>query len=164
MLSTQKMTQTSSWKEMGSITVENAALAVTGRDWTTVDAIADANKVQIELNEPLPYAMLFRFRADDAADLDSVLQVYAARGEDYFHRIAQLTVVTGTQDTGTSTIHFVDTITPASEDALFDGEESNLADMIAHYYVRTLGYDKFLFVCSNLDSTTVYVDMCRMYE
>ena len=164
MQSVQKMTQTSPWREMGSITTANTALGVDGRDWATVDAIADANKVQIELSEPLPYAMLFRFRADGDADLDSVLEVYAARGEDYFHRIAQLTIVTGTQDTGTSTIHFIDTITPANEDALFDGEESNLTDMIGHYYVRTLGYDKFLFICSDLDTTTVYVDMCRMYE
>ena len=159
-----KVTFASPWRFAGSITTEDTALAVTGRDWTTVNAIAAANKVQIELREPIPYALLFRFRADDDADLDSVLQLYAARGEDYFHRIAQLTVVTGTQDTGTSTIHFVDTITPASEDALFDGEESNLANMIAHYYVRTLGYDKFVFIASDLDSTTVYVDVAQLYE
>ena len=159
-----KVTFASPWREAGSITVENAALAVTGRDWATVDAIAAANKVQIELREPVPYALLFRFRADGAADLDSVLQLYAARGEDHFHRIAQLTITTGTQDTDVATIHFVDTITPASEDALFDGEESDLADMIAHYYMRTLGYDKFVFVCSDLDSTTVYVDVAQLYE
>ena len=84
-----KVTLISPWRVAGSITVENAALAVTGRDWDTVDANVAANKVQIELRDPLPYALLFRFRADDAADLDSVLQLYAARGEDHFHRIAQ---------------------------------------------------------------------------
>lgn len=158
------MTQASPWKAVGSITSEQTALGVDGRDWTTVDAIAAAKKVQIELQNPIPYALLFRFRADGVNDLDSVLQLYAARGEEHFHRIAQLTVVTGQQDTSTSTIHFIDTITPASEDALFDGEESNLADMIAHYYVRTLGYDKFVFICSDLDSTTVYIDCARLYE
>ena len=159
-----KVTSASPWQTVGNITVENAALGVDGRDWTTVDAIVVANKVQIELREPLPYALLFRFRADGAADLDSILQLYAARGEDHFHRIAQLTVVTGTQDTSTATIHFVDTITPASEDGLFDGEESDLTNMIAHYYVRTLGYDKFVFIASDLDSTTVYVDVTQLYE
>jgi len=159
-----KVTLATKWNDVGSITVENAALAVTGRDWDTVNAIAAANKVQIELREPLPHALMFRFRADGAADLDSVLQLYAARGEDHFHRIAQLTITTGTQDTDTATIHFVDTITPASEDALFDGEESDLAEMIAHYYVRTLGYDKFVFIASDLDSTTVYVDVAQLYE
>lgn len=159
-----KVTLASRWQAVGSITAENTALAVTGRDWATVNAIAAANKVQIELRSPIPHALLFRFRADGAADLDSVLQLYAARGEDHFHRIAQLTITTGTQDTSTSTIHFVDTIAPASEAGLFDGEESDLTDMIAHYYVRTLGYDKFVFICSDLDSTTVYVDMCQLYE
>ena len=158
-----KVTFASPWREAGSITVENAALAVTGRDWDTVDAIAAANKVQIELREPVPYALLFRFRTDGTEDDDSILQLYAARGEDDFHRIAQLTIVQGTQiDSGT--IYFNDTITPASEDALFDGEESNLADMIAHYYMRTLGYDKFVFIASDLDSTTVYVDVAQLYE
>lgn len=158
-----KVTVASKWREAGNITVENAALGVTGRDWTTVNAIATTNKVQIELREPVPYALLFRFRSDGDEDVDSVLQLYAARGEDDFHRIAQLTVVQGTQiDSGS--IYFNDTITPASEDALFDGEESNLVNMIAHYYVRTLGYDKFVFVCSDLDSTTVYVDVAQLYE
>lgn len=158
-----KVSYSSPWRLAGSITVENAALGVTGRDWTTVDAIAAANKAQIELREPVPYALLFRFRSDGDEDVDSILQLYAARGEDDFHRIAQLTIVQGTQiDSGS--IYFNDTITPASEDALFDGEESNLTNMIAHYYIRTLGYDKFVFVCSDLDTTTVYVDVAQLYE
>lgn len=159
-----KVSFASKWRNAGNITVENAALVVTGRDWTTVDAIADANKVQIELREPIPYALLFRFRTDGSDGDDSVLQMYAAKGEDHFHRVAQLTIVQGTQDTDTATIHFVDTITPASEDALFDGEESNLTNMIAHYYIRTFGYDKFLFVCSDLDTSTIYVDLAQLYE
>jgi len=158
-----KTTLASKWNRVGSITVANAALAVTGRDWTTVNAIAAANKVQIELREPIPYALLFRFRSDGDENVDSILQLYAARGEDHFHRIAQLTITQGTQiDSGS--IYFNDTITPASEDALFDGEESDLADMIAHYYVRTLGYDKFVFVCSDLDTDTIYVDVAQLYE
>lgn len=159
-----KVTLASPWRTAGSITVENAVLTVTGRDWTTVDAIAAANKIQIELRTPVPHALLFRFRTDGAADLDSILQLYGARGEDHFHRIAQLTITTGTQDTNTATIHFVDTILPANEDILFDAEESDLADMIAHYYVRTLGYDKFVFIVSDLNSTIIYVDVAQLYE
>ena len=158
-----KVTLASPWQQAGTITVENAALAVTGRDWTTVNAIDAANKVQIELREPIPYALLFRFRSDGDEDVDSILQSYTARGEDDFHRIAQLTITQGTQiDSGS--IYFNDTILPASEDALFDGEESDLANMIAHYYIRTLGYDKFVFIASDLDSTTVYVDVAQLYE
>lgn len=70
-----KVTLASPWRTAGSITTENAALGVTGRDWTTVNAIAAANKVQIELREPVPYALLFRFRSDGSEDDDSVLQL-----------------------------------------------------------------------------------------
>jgi hypothetical protein len=158
-----KVTLASPWRTAGNITVENAALGVTGRDWTTVNAIDATNKVQIELREPVPYALLFRFRSDGSEDVDSVLQLYAARGQDDLHRVAQLTVVQGQQiDSGS--IYFADTVTPASEDALFDGEESNLANMIGHYYIRTLGFDKFVFICSDLDTTTVYVDVAQLYE
>lgn len=158
-----KVTLASRWQAVGTITVENAALGVTGRDWTTVNAIAAANKVQIELRSPIPYAFLFRFRSDGSDGDDSILQLYAARGEDDFHRIAQLTITQGTQiDSGS--IYFNDTILPASEDGLFDGEESDLTNMIAHYYVRTLGFDKFVFICSDLDTTTVHVDVTQLYE
>lgn len=153
------------WIAAGSITSETAALAVTGRDVATVDALAAAKTVKLSPPLPGPYAMLLRFRADGAADLDSILEVYAARGSgDHYNRAGTLTVVTGTQDTSTSTIHFVDTITPSNEDALFDGEESNLTNMIAHYYMRTLANDRFIFIASDLDSTTVYVDVCWLYE
>lgn len=153
------------WHESGSITSETTALAVTGRDVATVDALAAAKTVKLSPPLPGPYAMLLRFRADGAADLDSILQMYAARGaDDHYSRCAQLTVVTGAQDTATATIHFIDTITPADEDALFDGEESNLADMIGTYYMRVLGNDRFIFIASDLDSTTVYVDVCWLYE
>lgn len=162
-MGTNKISNQSPWIKVGSITSEQAALAVTGRDVATAEALASTKIVNIKPTG-VPYAMLFRFRSDGSEDDDSVLQLYAARGNDHYHRIAQLTVVQGTQDTDTSTIHFVDTITPASEDALFDGEESNLANMIAHYYVRTLGFDRFLFICSDLDTTTVYVDVAYLYE
>ena len=152
------------WNVAGSITSETAALAVTGRDVATVDALAAAKTIKLTPPLPGPYAMLLRFRADGAADLDSVLEMYAARDNDHYNRCASLTVVTGTQDTSTSTIHFVDTITPANEDALFDGEESSLTNMIAHYYMRTLANDRFIFIASDLDSTTVYVDVCWLYE
>ena len=152
------------WNVAGSITSETTALTVTGRDVATVDALAATKTVKLTPPLPGPYAMMLRFRADGAADLDSILEMYAARDNDHYSRCASLTVITGTQDTSTSTIHFVDTITPANEDALFDGEESNLTNMIAHYYMRTLANDRFIFIASDLDSTTIYVDVCWLYE
>lgn len=164
MIGTGKVSLDGDWIEAGSITSEQAALAVTARDTPTADALVAAKIIKINNKHPSAYAFLFRFRATGNEDVDSILELYAARGTDHYSRIATLTIVNGTQDTDVATIHFIDSITPGAEDTLFDGEEISLADMIALYYVRTLGFDKFLFVCSDLDSTAVYVDYCPLYE
>jgi len=163
MVGTGKISPDNDWVEAGSITTEQTALAVDGRDTATAEALAAAKIIKINNARPGAYAFLFRFRADGNADLDSVLELYAARGTDHYHRIATLTIVTGLQNTAEATIHFCDTITSSNEDDLFDGTTSSLADMIAHYYVRTLGFDKFLFIASDKDSN-IYVDYCRLYD
>jgi len=163
MAGTHKHSIQTKWVNAGNITVENAALGVDGRDAAAVEALGSTIAVYLR-PEQHPYAMLLRFRADGNNDLDSVLHVYAARGEDHYQHVAQLTVVTGQQDTSTSTIHFVDTITPASENTLFDGEEVNVADDVALYYLRLLGFDRWAIICSDLDSTTIYADVAYLYE
>lgn len=164
MIGTGKVSLDNDWVNAGEITSEEAALDVDERDAATAEGLAAAKIIKIDNARPGAYAFLFRFRADGNADLDSILELYAARGTDHYHRIATLTVTTGTQDTDVVTIHFCDAIDPANEDDLFDGTGSSLADLIAQYYVRTLGFDKFLFVCSDLDSPTIYVDYCRLHE
>ena len=153
------------WNCAGSITSEQAELPVTARDVATVDALAATKTIKLTPPLPGPYAMLLRFRADGAENLDSVLQMYAARGNDFYSRVAQLTITTGTGDTNVSTIHFVDTITPAEEDGHYDAEEQNRTDnRTAHYYCRVFGNDRFIILASDLDSTTVYCDVCWLYE
>ena len=154
------------WIAAGSITSQTSALAVTGRDVATVGALAATKTVKLSPLDPGPYAMLLRFRADGAADIDSVLEMYAARGDDHYSRVATLTILTGTQDTDTSTIHFIDEVTATNEDLIHDGEENIAAgdNHIASYYVRTLGNDRFIFIASDLDSTTVYCDVVWLYE
>ena len=164
MIGTGKVSLNSQWNNAGSITSEQAELTVTQRDTVTAEAL-DAAKI-IKIDNPLPgaYALLFRFRAPGIAGLDSILELYAANNTDHYHRIATLAVTTGEQDTDVATIHFCDAITPSNEDDLFEGSRTSLADMIAHYYVRTLGFDKFLFVCSDLDTDAIYVDYRILYE
>lgn len=166
MIGTGKISLDNDWKEAGSITVAQGELGVNERSDAVVKTLAAANVVKINNARPGAYAFLFRFRAPGSAELDSILELYAARGTDHYHRIATMAVTTGLQDTDVATIHFCDAITPSNEDDLFDGTRSNLADMIAHYYVRTLGFDKFLFVCSDLDASTgtIYIDYCRLHE
>lgn len=155
-----------SWTNAGNITAATTAFTATGRDSATVEASSGI----IELDAPgrvgglVPKAYLFRFRSDGSENDSNVLDVLVCRrGTDHYNRIASLTCVQGQQiDSGS--IYFADTITPANEDALFDGEESNLANYIAHYYVRTLGFEKFVFHVTTLASTTVYVDYAPLYE
>lgn len=163
MFGTGKVSLDNDWVEAGSITVEQAALAVDGRDTVTAEALAAGKIVKFNNARPGAYAFLFRFRADGNEDLDSVLELYAARGTDHYHHIATLTITTGAQDTAVAAIHFCDTIALSNEDNLFDGTRSSLDDMIAHYYVRTLGFDKWLFIASDKDSN-IYVDYCRLYD
>lgn len=151
------------WNKAGSITVENAALSVTGRDVATVDAIATANTIKLSPPLPGPYAMLLRFRSDGSDTNDSILQMYAARGNDHYNLVAQLTVVQG-QQIQSGSIYFCDTITPANEDTIYDGEEFGADNTIAHYYIRTLANDRFIIIASDLDTTTVYCDVCWLYE
>ena len=154
------------WVNLGSITASSTALAVTGRDYATAEATG-ATKVKLLqwgiTVDTAPKAMLLRFRTDGVNDSTNVLDILACRGNDDYHRIATLTITEGQQkDSGS--IYFCDTITPANEDGLFDGEESNLADYIAHYYVRTLGFNKFLFQVTTLNNTTVYIDYVPIFE
>ena len=150
------------WINLGSITTAASDHGVTARDYATVEAVT--GELTLATKEAgVPYAMLLRFRSDGSENDSNVLQMYAARGKDDYHKIAQLTLAQGQQkDSGS--IYFADTITPASEDALFDGEESNITNHIAHYYVRTLGFDRFSFIATTLTSTTVYIDYCFLYE
>jgi len=161
---TNKQSAQTAWSYIGNITSEQAALAVTARDNASVEALADAKVIKIR-PAGNPYAMSLRFRADGNADLDSVLELYAARGEDFYKRIATLTITTGTQDTGTSTIHFIDTIVATNEETLLDGEEGICtANEIAEYYIRTFGFDRFALIASDLDSTTIYCDIAYLGE
>ena len=154
----------SRWNKAGTITTASTTFGVTARDVATVDALATAYTAKVSPPLPGPYAMLLRFRSDGAENDANVLEMWAARGNDHYYRIAILTLAQGTQiDTGS--IYFNDTITPGEEEKLFDGEEqSTTANRIAHYYCRVLGCDRFIFIATTLASTTVYVDCAWLYE
>jgi len=164
MVGTGKISQDTPWVEAGSITAKRGALTPDARSTAAVDALATAYTVKIDNKYPNAYAFLFRFRTDGDPEMVETLQLYAARGDDHYHRVAKLTIRLGNQDTDEGTIHFCDYISPDNEDILFGGVESNLEDMIGHYYVRTLGFTKFLFLCSDISCTTIYIDYFPLYE
>jgi len=166
MYGTGKVSGDSPWIAAGSITAAEDALAVDERDTPTADALGATKTIKINNQNPCAYAFLFRFRAGGGSEDDtSLLELYVARGVDYYHHIGRLEIAQGLQDANVATIHFCDHVGLDNNDELFDGETESLADMIAHYYVRTLGFDKFLFICSSLAAgNTIYVDYCPLYE
>ena len=148
------------WINIGSIDTAASDFGATGRDWATVEATDDVLFLKPDF---WPYACLLRFRSDSSENDTNVIQIYGAHGKDHYNKAAQITITQGQQiDSGT--IYFADTLTPASEDALFDGEESNIANGIAHYYMRFVGVDRLAFLVSTLNSTTVYIDWLPLYE
>ena len=161
---TNKISFPCRWNKAGTITAASTTFGVTARDVATVDGLGSAYTVKLSPPLPGPYAMLLRFRSDGSEDDANVLEMWEARGNDHYTRIAILTLAQGTQiDTGS--IYFNDTITPSEENSLWDGEEQNTtANRIAYYYVRTLACDRFTFIATTLASTTVYVDVCWLYE
>ncbi len=151
------------WYNVGSITASSTAFTATGRAVATANATGSTKVATLTFETSVPHALLLRFRTDSSNNDTNVVDMCVARGNDDYHRIGSLTVTQGQQlDSGT--IYFCDTITPANEDALFDGEESNLVDYIGHYYVRTLGFNRIIFQVTTLNSTTVYIDCCNLWE
>lgn len=151
------------WFNVGSITESTTAFTATGRAVATANSTGTTKVVTLPFEMSVPRALLLRFRSDSNEDDTNVIDMCVARGNDDYTRIATLTTTQGQQlDSGS--IYFCDTITPSNEDALFDGEESNIANYIAHYYVRTLGFDKIIFQATTLNSTTVYIDACYLWE
>jgi len=166
MYGTGKVSGDSPWIAAGSITAAEAALGVDERDTPTADALDATKIIKINNQHPCAYAFLFRFRSDGTEDDTSNLELHAARGIDHYHRIGRLEISQGAQDTSVATIHFCDNVGLDLNDELFEGKTESLEDRIGHYYVRTLGFDKFLFICSSLDGSTdtIYVDYCPLYE
>jgi len=149
------------WVEGEEITVEQAVLTGTQRDDATVEALAAANKALIRPGSGT-VALELRFRSDGTfeANDDSVLQLYAAAGKDHYTRIATLTIIQGEQLHSTG-IYFCDSIVATLENWISATEvvqPETLDNHIARYVLNTHGYNRFLLIASDLDTTTIYVD------
>lgn len=152
------------WVNVSSITVQQAALTATGRTDAVVEALADANKAIYYMKRRSP-ALEFRFRSDsDDHTATNTLQFYASNGVDHYTRISQLVIKEGLQEYS-STIFFVDGIAETLENWITDAkavQPVTTDDHIARYVLNTHGYDRFLFIASTLNSTTVYIDVHRI--
>lgn len=151
------------WQLGGTITSQQALLGATALDHASVEALAAAKKVLIEVPQGW-LAMELRFYGDIAAteNTDDVVQLYAAStsdsNPDHYRHFAQLTITIGTQDNGTL-YHFHDTIVPANEQWLSRCNEVSPANnTFGSYIINTHTHSRVLIIASDKDCTTIGVD------
>lgn len=123
----------------------------------TVEALADAKKIKITPPPGAP-ALAFRFRTDGSAGDDNIIQIYAAADVDHYQHIVQLTLTQGTQLYSTG-IYFDDGVVEAnvkwySTTTALHGTDNYVGGWVSNLH----GSDRILILCSDLDTTTQYVD------
>jgi len=144
------------WDEQGSISSQQAALAVDARDHASVEALVDAKKVIISPDDGTT-GLEIRFRGDGGDETQNVIQLYAEAGEDYYTKIATLTLTEGLQEAATG--KFIQNISESNGNWMSPRLSLNVADHIARYYILTHGYSKFLMIASTLNASNIYVDL-----
>lgn len=144
----------------GETTTAYTTPDVTERDYTNL--VANHADAIIFTLDPYRYNILgMRFITDDDGD-DTVFDLFASKGQDYFTRIATLTLVGGTvsgPDTSTNAgaSVFCDTITISNEfwiSTLNDVDNAG-ADRIAMLYLDMHGYDTWALIGTTVDDTTL---------
>jgi len=158
----------SNWTELGTITSSQAYPAVGDRDYTTVDALADANVIEWDVENWGRKAMLtFQTTANADATVVSILGFAGDKSvstagsrtlDDDAIYLGTLTL-TGGQQTGKHTNVYVDTIA-SSEDGLCSfsvSDSGNDRRCVAEF--GTKGMKRIVFVATTLQgSSTLYVE------
>jgi len=152
------------WVNAGSITAVTAA----GQAPIDVDKRADADIVALAASkkiiyEPVDGMMSFewRLRADGTEDDEYAIQFLAAAGVDYYTKIADTVCTQGTQPGVAG--YFADAMARTNNkwltpNRIIDAE----ADFIARFVLNNKAYDRFLWVCTNLqNATNIYIDIHR---
>ena len=147
------------WERGGETTTAYTSPAVNERDYANL--IANHSDAIVFTLEPYRWnSITVRFIVDDDAD-DTVFDVFASKGQDYFTRICTLTLVGGTASapstsTGSAAV-FVDTITITNEVWATDIKEVDAggADRQSTVTWDMRGYDTYAFIGTTVDDTTL---------
>ncbi len=142
------------WRAGGEITVQQALLGASALTHAAVKALADANKVLIEIPQGW-LAAEFRFYSDSAADTSDVIELYAAASTDskpdHYRHFATLTNLVGTQEKGSN--KFIDTINAVSQWLTNKGAVSPADNTFASFAMNFHGHGRILAIASTLNST-----------
>ena len=148
------------WQLGGTLTVQQALLGASSLTHAAVKALADANKVLIDIPQGW-IAMELRFYSDSAANTSDVIELYAAStsdsNPDHYRHFSQLTNLVGTQEYGSN--KFIDTITPDSERWITKPNEVSPANnTFGGYVFNTHGHSSILAIASTLNSGTLGIE------
>ena len=140
---------------VGNITVIQAALGVTERDYASVESLLSTQKAAYT---PTDGAKEAEVRFITPADGDGwALEMYAAKtAYDHYTRMATLTLTGGTQVHSSGKV-FVDTLVGTNEAWLGGVHEKHqviqsAVNMIARYSWLLKGYKRFLFIASTIEA------------
>ncbi len=144
------------WRAGGEITVQQSLLGASALTHAAVEALADANKVIIEIPQGW-LAGEFRFYSDSAANTSDVIELYAAAStdskQDHYRHFATLTNLVGTQENGTN--KFIDTISAVSQWLTNKGAVSPADNTFASFAMNFHGHGRILAIASTLNSGTI---------
>jgi hypothetical protein len=147
------------WQKLGETTTAYSSAAETERDYTTY--VANHSDAIVHTFDPFRYNNIgFRFIVDDDGD-DTVFDVMASRGEDYFTRIATLTLKGGTASgpatsTDSTSAVFCDTITVSNSNWItaITAVDNAGGNRQATIWWDANGYDTWSFLATTVDDTT----------
>ena len=159
------------WLNAGSLTAVVATGDSSGESPTDISkrgnsdivALAAAKKITYESAEG-QVAFEFRVRADGTEDDGVVIPFYAAAGADRYTLVGELTCTQGTQEADDSA-YFCDAISGGTSTAAWvtwTKVVAPAANQMARFVVNCHGYDRFLWVCTDLKTATnIYIDCKR---
>lgn len=150
------------------ITVAGSALT-TDKSAATVHALTSTTYKRVSLQGPYQFtpSLEFRFRVNGTNNQTNVVYLYAMADPhgkgDHYKTVGTLTIKNGTQLDANS-YRFVDEITIANEKWIDDVVVVDVADDddIATLAINTQGYSDFVFVCTTLSSTGIWIDFRRI--
>ncbi len=147
------------WLLAGEITVQQALLGAAALTHAAVEALADANKVLIQIPQGW-LAEELRWYSDSAAGTVDVIELYAAATSDskpdHYRHFAQLTLTVGTQEKGSNKFH--DTVVAESNWLTNKGAVSPADNTFGSYVLNNHGHGHILAIASTKNSGTIGVE------
>ena len=151
------------WQSGGTITVQQAMLGAAALTHSAVKALANANKVIIEIPQGWLAAEL-RFFSDSADNTVDIIELYAAATTDskpdHYRHFAQLTLTNGTQEYDSNT--FIDTVVPVSNWLTNKGAVSPANNTFGSYALNLHGHGHILAIASTLNSTKLGIEFKKV--